>query len=199
VVIVALVVMGPKECRRGSESGQWAASPRMAAIARAERHRRRPNTSATEGLTTTSARSRKLRAVSSMASRKAGLGLAAAHRFVGVIVYSSPARARSRLPQRSRCGVFSDQFVERDRRTRAKARNSYGALSDTAIVYDNTLEGALADDPPYMLGDASAKMPGTEEGKTTRPNDRRSDPARSPRVDAQDEDLGAFERAPNRV
>jgi hypothetical protein len=56
--------------------------------------------------------------------------------------------------------VFSDMFVERDRENPREGPDAYGALPDTAIVYDNTLpKSALADDPLYMLGDASAKMP----------------------------------------
>jgi hypothetical protein len=51
-------------------------------------------------------------------------------------------------------------FVERDRENPREGPDSYGALPDTAIVYDNGLpRSSLADDPLYVLGDANAKLP----------------------------------------
>ena len=51
-------------------------------------------------------------------------------------------------------------FVERDRENPREGADSYGALPDTAIVYDGSLpKSALADDALYVMGDASAKLP----------------------------------------
>ena len=55
-------------------------------------------------------------------------------------------------------------FVERDREYPREGADSYGALPDTAIVYDDTLpKSALADDPLYMLGDATATIQKKED------------------------------------
>ena len=164
VVIVALVVMGPKELPKVLRKlGQWAGKlRRMAADLRAQSGI--DDALRTEGLDDDIREIRKLARGELDGVSKADLGLAA---LTASTASSSATSSSSSRPapvpvyqQDHGPAVFSDMFVERDRENPREGPDSYGALSDTAIVYDNTLpKSALADDPLYMLGDASAKMP----------------------------------------
>lgn len=163
VVIVALVVMGPKELPKVLRKlGQWAGKlRRMAADLRAQSGI--DDALRTEGLDDDIREIRKLARGELDGVSKADLGLAAltASSAMPKISSSGPAPVPVYQQDHSQSvGVFSDMFVERDRENPREGPDSYGALSDTAIVYDNTLpKSALADDPLYMLGDANAKMP----------------------------------------
>lgn len=167
VVIVALVVMGPKELPKVLRKlGQWAGKMRrMAADLRAQSGI--DDALRTEGLDDDIREIRKLARGELDGVSKADLGLAALTATTASSSSSSTASSTSSalapVPvyrQDHSVGVFSDMFVERDRENPREGPDSYGALSDTAIVYDNTLpKSSLADDPLYMLGDASAKMP----------------------------------------
>jgi sec-independent protein translocase protein TatB len=163
VVIVALVVMGPKELPKVLRKlGQWAGKlRRMAADLRAQSGI--DDALRVEGLDRDIGEIRKLARGELDGVSKADLGLAA---LTASTASSSTSSAPAPVPVYQQhhapesVGVFSDMFVERDRENPREGPDSYGALSDTAIVYDNTLpKSALADDPLYMLGDASAKMP----------------------------------------
>ena len=161
VVIVALVVMGPKELPKVLRKlGQWAGKlRRMAADLRAQSGI--DDALRTEGLDDDIREIRKLARGELDGVSKADLGLAALGAS-GAAASSASSRPASVPVYQQDHGpaVFSDMFVERDRENPREGPDSYGALSDTAIVYDNTLpKSALADDPLYMLGDASAKMP----------------------------------------
>ena len=163
VVIVALVVMGPKELPKVLRKlGQWAGKlRRMAADLRAQSGI--DDALRTEGLDDDLREIRKLARGELDGVSKADLGLAALTASTASASASSsagPAPVPVYHQDHSSVGVFSDMFVERDRENPREGPDSYLALADTAIVYDNTLpKSSLADDPLYMLGDASAKMP----------------------------------------
>jgi sec-independent protein translocase protein TatB len=161
VVIVALVVMGPKELPKVLRKlGQWAGKlRRMAADLRAQSGI--DDALRVEGLDRDIVEIRKLARGELDGVMKAADLKPAATAIAAASSSSSPVpAARSAYDQDHGPAVFSDMFVERDRENPREGADSYGALPDTAIVYDNTLpKSALADDPLYMLGDASAKMP----------------------------------------
>jgi sec-independent protein translocase protein TatB len=153
VVIVALVVMGPKELPKVLRKlGQWAGKlRRMAADLRAQSGI--DEALRTEGLDVEIHEIRKLARGELDGVMKADLSSAA-----------RTQAAASRAPEPAQQpAIFSDMFVERDRENPIDGPDSYGALPDTAIVYENSLpRSALADDPLYVLGDANAKIPPRE-------------------------------------
>jgi sec-independent protein translocase protein TatB len=162
VVIVALVVMGPKELPKVLRKlGQWAGKlRRMAADLRAQSGI--DDALRVEGLDKDIGEIRKLaRGELDGVMKAADLKPAATAIAAASMSSHSPVpAARSTYDQDHGPAVFSEMFVERDRENPREGADSYGALPDTAIVYDNTLpKSPLADDPLYMLGDASAKMP----------------------------------------
>jgi sec-independent protein translocase protein TatB len=168
VVIVALVVMGPKELPKVLRKlGQWSGKlRRMAADLRAQSGI--DDALRVEGLDKDIVEIRKLARGELDGVVKAGdLRPAASAIAAASSSSSSPGpvpAARSPYDQDHGPAIFSDMFVERDRENPREGPDSYGALPDTAIVYDNTLpKSPLADDPLYMLGDASAKMPEDNE------------------------------------
>jgi sec-independent protein translocase protein TatB len=153
VVIVALVVMGPKELPKVLRKlGQWAGKlRRMAADLRAQSGI--DEALRTEGLDIDIHEIRKL-------ARGELDGVVKADRAGAA--KTSPAATRQ-LPEPPPPAIFSDMFVERDRENPREGPDSYGALPDTAIVYDGSLpKSALADDPLYVAGDANAKLPARE-------------------------------------
>ncbi len=162
VIIVALVVMGPKELPKVLRKlGQWAGKlRRMAADLRAQSGI--DDALRVEGLDRDIGEIRKLARGELDGVMKAA-DLKPAATAIAAASTSSHApvpAARSPYDQDHGPAVFSEMFVERDRENPREGADSYGALPDTAIVYDNTLpKSPLADDPLYMLGDASAKMP----------------------------------------
>lgn len=161
VVIVALVVMGPKELPKVLRKlGQWAGKlRRMAADLRAQSGI--DDALRVEGLDRDIVEIRKLARGELDGVMKAS-DLRPAATAIAAATSSSPGPTPARSPYDQDHGpaVFSEMFVERDRENPREGADSYGALPDTAIVYDNTLpKSPLADDPLYMLGDASAKMP----------------------------------------
>ncbi len=151
VVIVALVVMGPKELPKVLRKlGQWAGKlRRMAADLRAQSGI--DDVLRTEGLDNDIREIRKLARGELDGVVKSDLKAAAT---TAAVATASAATHEYGAP------VFSEMFVERDRENPREGADSYGALPDTAIVYDGSLpKSALADDPLYMLGDATAKIP----------------------------------------
>ncbi len=149
VVIVALVVMGPKELPKVLRKlGQWAGKlRRMAADLRAQSGI--DEALRTEGLDMDIHEIRKLARGELDGVVKADVAAAATASAVASRAAAAPTPA-----------IFSDMFVERDRENPREGPDSYGALPDTAIVYDNSLpKSPLADDPLYVLGDATAKVP----------------------------------------
>ena len=168
VVIVALVVMGPKELPKVLRKlGQWAGKlRRMAADLRAQSGI--DDALRVEGLDKDIGEIRKLARGELDGVMKAS-DLRGAATAVAVASSSSPEpvpASRSAYDQDHGPAVFSDMFVERDRENPREGADSYGALPDTAIVYDNTLpKSPLADDPLYMLGDASLVLSATTQPK----------------------------------
>ncbi len=161
VVIVALVVMGPKELPKVLRKlGQWAGKlRRMAADLRAQSGI--DDALRTEGLDLDLREIRKLARgeIEGVVSAARAAGTAAALGTAAASAHS-PATAAALASHDYGPPVFSDMFVERDRENPREGADSYGALPDTAIVYDGSLpRSALADDPLYALGDASAKLP----------------------------------------
>ena len=161
VVIVALVVMGPKELPKVLRKlGQWAGKlRRMAADLRAQSGI--DDALRTEGLDLDLREIRKL-------ARGEIEGVVSAARSAGAAAALGGSAARPPSPATAAAlashdygpPVFSDMFVERDRENPREGADSYGALPDTAIVYDGSLpKSALADDPLYALGDVGAKLP----------------------------------------
>jgi sec-independent protein translocase protein TatB len=162
VVIVALVVMGPKELPKVLRKlGQWSGKlRRMAADLRAQSGI--DDALRVEGLDNDIREIRKLARGELDGVVKADLTAAAS---VASLASSSSGSSASAQAQAVDYGppVFSEMFVERDRENPREGPDAYGALSDTAIVYDNSLpKSALADDPLYVLGDANAKLPEPE-------------------------------------
>jgi sec-independent protein translocase protein TatB len=163
VVIVALVIFGPKELPKILRKlGQWSGKlRRMAADLRAQSGI--DEALRTEGLDVGIHEIRKL-------ARGELDGVVAAARIdqQAKTDLTAPATVQAAATARGATAaavdygppVFSEMFVERDRENPREGPDSYGALPDTAIVYDGSLpKSALADDPLYVVGDAGAKLP----------------------------------------
>jgi len=160
VVIVGLVVFGPKELPKILRKvGQWAGKlRRMAADLRAQSGI--DEALRTEGLDVGISELRKLargeldgvvRASPRQLLETAVSGAGAAATTTAGTAAAATTDAVEHGPP-----VFSEMFVERDRENPREGPDSYGALPDTAIVYDGSLpKSALADDPLYVLGDAA--------------------------------------------
>jgi len=159
VIIVGLIVMGPKELPKVLRKlGQWAGKlRRMAADLRAQSGI--DEALRDEGLDMDIREIRKLargeldgvvrreppKPIETLAAGAAGPVTGAA----------APALAPVAEP-----AVFGDLYIATDRENPREGPDCYGALPDTSIVYENTLpKSALADDPLYILGDANAKLP----------------------------------------
>jgi len=165
VVIVALVVMGPKELPKVLRKlGQWAGKlRRMAADLRAQSGI--DEALRTEGLDVDIHEIRKL-----ARGELDGVVRADIKRAATVSAAAAPP-PKPALPE-SPVGIFSEMFVQRDRENPIEGPDSYGALPDTAIVYDGSLpRSQLADDPLYMTGEAAVPdrapepQPADVEGK----------------------------------
>jgi len=148
VVIVGLIVIGPKELPKVLRKlGQWASKlRRMAADLRSQSGI--DDALRTEGLTDD------LREIRKLARGE----LDGVVRAASVVATASTSRYEPLAPEPS-----SDFYVERDRENPREGPDSYGALPDTAIVYADTLpKSPLARDPLYLLGDAGAALPAPE-------------------------------------
>jgi sec-independent protein translocase protein TatB len=150
VALVALVVMGPKDLPKMLRRlGQWAGKIRRAA-ADLRAQSGIDDALRSEGLADDIAEIRKLARGELDAVRQvARLDEEVAARTTAVqdTVYTRP----------------DDFYVVRDREYPRDGADAYGALPDNAIVYaDGLPKSALARDPLYMLGDASAPMPAEE-------------------------------------
>ncbi len=133
VVIVALVVMGPKELPKVLRKlGQWAGKlRRMAADLRAQSGI--DEALRTEGLDIDIHEIRKLARGELDGVVKADVARGRENVRIGFALARQPPPA-----------IFSDMFVERDRENPREGPDSYGALPDTAIVYDNGLPAQRA-------------------------------------------------------
>lgn len=155
VVIVGLVVFGPKELPKILRKvGQWAGKlRRMAADLRAQ--------SGIDEALRTEGLDLDIREIRKLARGELEGVVSAAKRDItsAATVTAAAATAGSRAPTSPEYGapIFSEMFVERDRENPREGADSYGALPDTAIVYDGSLpKSALADDPLYTMGEDQA-------------------------------------------
>lgn len=147
VVIVGLIVIGPKELPKVLRKlGQWAGKlRRMAADLRAQ--------SGIDDALRTEGLSDDLREIRKLARGELDGVVRAAS--VVATASSSSSRYEPMAPE-----PFSALYVERDRENPSEGPDSYGALPDTAIVYAGGFPPSpLARDPLYLLGDAGAALP----------------------------------------
>lgn len=146
VIVVALVVIGPKDLPKMLRKlGQYAGKlRRMASELRAQSGI--DEALRTEGLADDIAEIRKL----------ARGELDAVQRAAVDITGTSPATAKAGETS----GYSDDFYVVRDREYPRDGADAYGALPDNAIVYAEGLpKSALARDPLYMLGDPDGVVP----------------------------------------
>lgn len=149
VIVVALVVIGPKDLPKMLRKlGQYAGKlRRMASELRAQSGI--DEALRTEGLTDDIAEIRKLARGELDAVQRAAVDLGSA----------APAAAG---PTTS-AGYSDDFYVVRDREYPRDGADSYGALPDNAIVYAEGLpKSTLARDPLYALGDPDGVVPEPE-------------------------------------
>jgi sec-independent protein translocase protein TatB len=152
VVIVALVVMGPKDLPKMLRKlGQWAGKlRRMAADLRAQSGI--DDALRSEGLADDIAEIRKLARGELDGVRRQ--------------VEDDSARAAP-APEAPTSAYLGDFYVAREREYPRDGADGYNALPDNAIVYAEGLpKSKLGRDPLYMLGDADAVMPPEPEPKT---------------------------------
>lgn len=145
VVVVALVVIGPKDLPKMLRKlGQYAGKlRRMASDLRAQSGI--DEALRTEGLADDIAEIRKL----------ARGELDAVQRSVVDISGTRPAETTS-----ASSGYRDDFYVVRDREYPRDGADAYGALPDNAIVYAEGLpKSKLARDPLYVLGDPNGVLP----------------------------------------
>lgn len=160
VVIVALVVFGPKELPKILRKvGQWAGKlRRMAADLRAQSGI--DDALRSEGLDVGIGELRKLARGELDGVMRAVPRARDVIAAGGGALAATGATAEPAAPVEHGPPVFSEVFVERDRENPREGPDSYGALPDTAIVYDGSLpKGVLAGDALYVVGDAAAKVP----------------------------------------
>jgi sec-independent protein translocase protein TatB len=146
VVLVALVVMGPKDLPKMLRRlGQWAGKIRRAA-ADLRAQSGIDDALRSEGLADDIAEIRKL----------ARGELDAVRRVAQLDADGSTPKANTQ----EHYGATTDFYVVRDREYPRDGADSYNALPDNAIVYAETLpRSALARDPLYIAGDADAELP----------------------------------------
>ena len=163
VVVVALVVIGPKDLPKMLRRlGQYAGKlRRMASDLRAQSGI--DEALRTEGLADDIAEIRKL----------ARGELDAVQRSVVDISGTKPAETTS-----ASSGYRDDFFVVRDREYPRDGADAYGALPDNAIVYAEGLpKSKLARDPLYVLGDPNGVLP---------PEPERPEPPQAPEPERAD-------------
>ncbi len=152
LVIVAIVVIGPKELPRYlRKAGQLAAKiRRMATDVRAQSGI--DEVLRSEGLTKDIAEIRRLTSGEFLTSAGVGLGAGARPRLEAGSVSSL---APDPVPVQA-----NEVTIVREREYPREGADSYGAIPDTAIVYARGLPaGALARDALYVVGDADAPLP----------------------------------------
>ena len=158
VIVVALVVIGPKDLPKMLRKlGQYAGKlRRMASELRAQSGI--DDALRTEGLADDIAEIRKL----------ARGELDAVQRSVvdGPHISGTTAKPGGDTSSASRDGYRDDFFVVRDREYPRDGADAYGALPDNAIVYAEGLpKSKLARDPLYVLGDPNGVVPPEPEPK----------------------------------
>lgn len=153
VVVVALVVMGPKDLPKMLRRlGQWSGKIRRAA-ADLRAQSGIDDALRSEGLSDDLAEIRKL----------ARGELDAVQRAARV---EDDAAPRVAAAADTSYGYGDDFYVVRDREYPRDGADAYGALPDNAIVYVESLPRSIhARDPLYVVGDADAELPPEPEPK----------------------------------
>ena len=176
IVLVALVVMGPKDLPKVLRKlGQWSGKlRRMAADLRAQSGI--DDVLRSEGLAEDIAEIRKLaRGEIADIKRSATVDLA------GAATATATAAGTGER--------FDEFYVVRDREYPRDGADAYGALPDNAIVYAEALPRApLARDPLYMTGDPDGVVP--------EPPPPQPEPEPEPEPDAETEPAPAVEPEP---
>ncbi len=155
VIVVALVVIGPKDLPKMLRKlGQWSGKlRRMASDLRSQSGI--DEALRTEGLADDIAEIRKL----------ARGELDAVHQAASI--HERPRALEPPAATTTASSYKDDFYVVRDREYPRDGADAYGALPDNAIVYSQGLpKSPLARDPLYMLGDADAVMPEEAPPKT---------------------------------
>jgi sec-independent protein translocase protein TatB len=154
VVIVALVVFGPKELPKMLRKlGQWAGKlRRMAADLRAQ--------SGIDDALHSEGLAEPIREIQKLTRGELDGVMRAAS--VGAPLAASAAAEAPRVVAPSDERPYGDDSfpILREREYPMEGADHYGCLPDTAIVYEETLpRSALARDPLYVLGDANGTVP----------------------------------------
>lgn len=162
VVVVALVVMGPKDLPKMLRKlGRWAGKlRRMAADLRAQSGI--DDALRSEGLADDIAEIRKLaRGELDAVRRDATVDLSGA-----ASATATAAAATTSTSLGDAYGRGDDFYVVRDREYPRDGADAYGALPDNAIVYAEGLpKSPWFRDPLYRMGDADAELPADPEPK----------------------------------
>ncbi len=167
VIVVALVVIGPKDLPKMLRKlGQYAGKlRRMASDLRAQSGI--DEALRTEGLADDIAEIRKLARGELDAVQRSVVD---GPNISGVTAKSDTASAGS--------GYRDDFFVVRDREYPRDGADAYGALPDNAIVYAEGLpKSKLARDPLYMLGDPNGVLP--PEPEPAKEEETEAEPAKA--------------------
>jgi sec-independent protein translocase protein TatB len=147
VIIVALVVIGPKDLPKMLRKlGQWAGKlRRMASELRAQSGI--DDALRSEGLADDIAEIRKLARGELDDVRRAAT--------IDPVALAGAAAQPSNVPS-----YRDDFYIVREREYPRDGADAYGALPDNAIVYAEGLpKSALGRDPLYVVGDANAELP----------------------------------------
>lgn len=192
VIVVALVVIGPKDLPKMLRKvGRWAGKlRRMAADLRAQSGI--DDALRSEGLADDLAEIRKLARGELDAVRReasvdiSGVGAATASASSKSSSSSSSSYSSSSSSSRRDGAYDGDFWVVRDREYPRDGADAYNSLPDNAIVYAEGLpKSPLFRDPLYLLGDENAELPPEPEPKV-----------RPEVIDENAEDNDAVEPAP---
>lgn len=177
VVLVALVVMGPKDLPKMLRRlGQWAGKLRRAA-ADLRAQSGIDDALRSEGLADDIAEIRKLaRGELDAVQRAARIDDVPAAAAAAAVAASDPY------------AHDADFYVVRTREYPREGADAYDALPDNAIVYVDTLpKSTLARDPLYVVGDADAELPPEPEPTVEAEADPTEEPRPVPYEPASDE------------
>jgi sec-independent protein translocase protein TatB len=176
LVIVAIVVIGPKELPRYlRKAGQFSAKiRRMATDVRAQSGI--DEVLRTEGLTKDIAEIRRLTSGDFLRPSLSAVAGLPASTSDGVHVAGTAAAEPSRA---------NEITIVREREYPREGADAYGAIPDTAIVYARGLPAsALARDALYVVGDAGAPLPPVEPEPEPQPTSDEPLPENAPEVEA---------------
>ena len=171
VVIVSLIVIGPKELPKVLRKlGQWAGKlRRMAADLRAQSGI--DDAIRSEGLTDD------IREIQKLARGELD---GVARSTAGALSAATSPRTASRSVSHEPLAPepYADVFVDRDRETPREGPDSYGAIPDTALVYaDSFPKSPLARDALYLFRDPDHPLPPLPDEPKQEPEAAEAPPA----------------------